>query len=54
MALSCRSLPHIRKADFETRTVSASFAGGLRLHYLSMRDDQFVRTLAEELEGLLE
>jgi len=37
-----------------TRTVSERFPKGLRLHYLSMRDDEFVTRLSEELEALLQ
>jgi hypothetical protein len=62
--VSAQFRPHVRNLRVRyvklgpqserARTVSECFAEGLRPHYLSMRDDEFVRTLAEELEGLLE
>jgi acyl carrier protein len=36
-----------------TRAILTSFSEGVRAHYLSMRDDEFVRELARELEPLL-
>ena len=36
-----------------TRAIMTSFSEGVRAHYLSMRDDEFVRELARELEPLL-
>ncbi|HEY6948617.1 MAG TPA: AMP-binding protein, partial [Gemmatimonadales bacterium] len=36
-----------------TRAILTSFSEGIRAHYLSMRDDAFVRELARELEPLL-
>ncbi len=50
--LRVRYLKVGRQSD-RTRTVSERFAEGLRPHYLSMRDDEFVKRLAEELEPLL-
>jgi len=62
--VSAQFRPHVRNLRVRyvklgpqserARTVSECFAEGLRPHYLSMRDDEFVRTLAEELEGSLE
>jgi len=62
--VSAQFRPHVRNLRVRyvklgpqserARTVSKCFAEGLRPHYLSMRDDEFVRTLAEELEGSLE
>ncbi len=37
-----------------TRILSESFPKTIRAHYLSMRDDEFVKQLAEELEALLQ
>ena len=50
--LRVRYLKVGRQSD-RTRTVSERFAEGLRPHYLSMRDDEFVRRLSEELAPLL-
>jgi acyl carrier protein len=36
-----------------TQAILTSFSSGVRAHYLSMRDDGFVRELARELEPLL-
>jgi hypothetical protein len=36
-----------------TRALLTSFSEGIRAHYLSMRDDEFVRELARELKLLL-
>ena len=36
-----------------TQAILTSFSPGIRAHYLSMRDDEFVRELARELEPLL-
>jgi hypothetical protein len=62
--LSAQLKPHARNLDVRylklgtlserTRRLSESFPAGLRLHYLSMRDDEFVRNLAAALEPLLQ
>jgi thioesterase domain-containing protein len=62
--VSVQFRPHLRglrlrylkvgKQSDRTRAISERFGQGLRLHYLSMRDDEFVRNLAQELEPLLQ
>jgi hypothetical protein len=37
-----------------TRTLSESFSADIRAHFLSIRDDEFVRQLSEELEPWLQ
>ena len=61
--VSVQFRPHLRRLRVRylavgtqsdrTRAISERFGEGLRLHYLSMRDDAFVRGLAQELELLL-
>lgn len=43
----------VGKQPERTRRVSEVFSEFIRPHYLSMRDDEFVRQLARELEPLL-
>jgi hypothetical protein len=50
--LRLRSLQLGSQTD-RTRTVSEGLSERLRPHYLSMRDDEFVKRLSDELEALL-
>ena len=50
--LRVRTVPLGEQSD-RTREISAYFSDRIRSHYLSMRDDVFVQSVAEELEHLL-